>query len=55
MFENHNQKKKITALAFSAIVVGYHFENTYYNTRETLLKRCNTSSASFILKYVTFL
>ena len=54
MFENHNQKK-ITALAFSSIVMGYHFENTSCNTRKTLLKRCNTSSANFNLKYVTFL
>ena len=43
MFENHNKKKKITALAFSAIVVGYHFENTSCNTRKTLSKRRNTS------------
>ena len=55
MFETHNQEKKITALAFSAIAVAYHFENVCYNTRKTLLKRCNTSSASFNLKYVNLL
>ena len=56
MFETHNQKK-ITALAFSANAMAYHFENIQemLNTRKTLLKRCNTSSASFNLKCVIFL
>ena len=34
MFETHNQEKKITALAFSAIAVAYHFKMIYYNIRK---------------------
>ena len=35
MFETHIQEKKITALAFSAIAVAYHFKMIYYNIRKT--------------------